>query len=235
MDPEDRDKLDAERGYREVSIREVRMGDWLVLGSRQERDEFQRLIWRLQARKHWKAKDPERKARILAYRRQWALDHPERVKEYMRKAKAKRRDSGATAKESRKRRAKKRAERIESIVYTCTVCGQRWQPDPSRRLPSRRPKYCSQRCRSRAANQRLKEAETATGSGLLIEHVGYGGRIELLHRLGGELTTARLVASLGYSKKYAAATLNDLYRRGHLRRVGRGVYRVAEEREAKAA
>ena len=127
---------------------------------KKEAEEFQRLVWRLQARKYWAAKNPESKARIQAYRRQWALAHPEQVQGYNAKAKARLRSNPAyREKEAATMRAKRAiatAERRANTVYTCAECGTRWSP--VRRIPSRPPKYCAQPCKSRAAYRRARAA-----------------------------------------------------------------------------
>ena len=131
---------------------------------KREAKEFQRLVWRLQARKYWAAKDPERKQRIYEYRRQWALDHPERVKEYNAKAKAKRRADpkvrAAEAREKRERRAVQSQKRRARTVYTCIVCGTQWSPVG--RIPSRPPHTCNNgaRCKSRLQWLRRKYGDS---------------------------------------------------------------------------
>lgn len=81
----DRDSYREDRadelGYSEVSARELKLRDWEI--ARVDRD-FERLVWRLQAKKYWAAKAPERKARIKAYRAQWQRDHRDRMNELQR-------------------------------------------------------------------------------------------------------------------------------------------------------
>ena len=138
----------------------------------------------------------------------------------MRKAKAKRRANGKSAAEARRRRAKARAKRVAAIEYVCVVCGKRWGQDPDKRIPTRPPKYCSQSCTSRAQYMREKEREAPTTR----ERAGYGGRVAAVLALGGELTARRVSEALGYSQLYARQTLIEMYGRGHLERVRRGVY-----------
>lgn len=126
----------------------VALLDWQ---HKREEKEFQRLVWRLRARKYWAAKSPESKARIRDYRRRWALRHPGLVKGYNAKARKKR--TGAyRAKQAERQRAVRAiatAERRAATVYTCCVCGTQWSPVG--RLPPREPHVCPNgaRCKSR--------------------------------------------------------------------------------------
>lgn len=127
---------------------------------KREAKEFLRLVWRLQAKKYWAAKDPERKRRIYEYRRQWAQDHPEAVRQMMAKAKEKYRsrpqNRAKEAMQKRERRAVEREKRRAETVYTCVECGAQWSPIG--RIPSRPPKYCSLSCRGKVAYRRDKAA-----------------------------------------------------------------------------
>jgi hypothetical protein len=142
--------------------RQAAMADWEFRRGKEARD-FQRLVWRLQAKKYWANKNPESKARIQEYRREWARKHRERMNEYSRKAKKKlRANSKYRAKELAKKRAKhaeKSAAMRADRVYTCVVCGAQWCQ--LGRIPSRPPKYCTQSCRGRANYQRGKAAGKA--------------------------------------------------------------------------
>ena len=189
---------------------------------------FKKLLDRLRQKKWWSELTPDEKEQVYKYRRAWAKAHPKRVKQYLRKSKAKRRKNGKALAGQRAYRAKLRAERVKTIVYVCSVCAHERRQDPAKRIPSISPKYCSQRCRSRAAYLRLMAQEENVGSGSLTAHAGYGGRIKLLRSLGGDLTVARLIVELGYSKRYARNTLGDLFGKGQLDRPMRGVYRVKE-------
>lgn len=133
------------------------LADWQFRKLQNEGD-FQRLVWRLQAKKYWAAKDPERKARIRAYRAQWAKDNAERYREAVNACKRRRRTKPevreAEAAERRAKRAEATQRRREQTVYTCRVCGSYWSP--LGRLPARPPTYCSQPCRSRENYRRAR-------------------------------------------------------------------------------
>lgn len=153
---------EAEQGYGEIGARELRLREWASL--RGERDEpaptplaFKRLVWRLQAKKYWRAKNPESKAKIIAYRKAWAEVHKEQYRAAVNAAKRRRRAHpeirAEEAAEKRARRAVKTRARRDATVYSCAVCGVQWSPVGGR-LPSRPPKYCTQPCRSRANYRR---------------------------------------------------------------------------------
>ena len=145
----------AELGYREASAREVRLREWMAAPPDED---FQRLIWRLQARKYWQAKNPESKARILEYRRQWAKDHPEQVRASMLASKRRfnARNRERLVAEKRAKYAAKSQARREATVYVCQLCGAEWCQIG--RIPSRPPKFCSQPCKSRIGYLRAKAA-----------------------------------------------------------------------------
>ena len=133
--------------------------------SRKERDELEllcrRLSWRKFAKKWWANATPEQKAKVYAYRQQWARENWGRVLESGRKAKRKRRAKpGAWAAELSEKRARRAAEtqaRRAELVYTCSSCGSQWCQ--LGRIPSRPPKYCTQACRARANYLRGKAAQ----------------------------------------------------------------------------
>ncbi len=167
MDADDRARLDADRGYREVGLREVRFSDWLAKGSAKERAEFKRLVWRLQAKKYWKAKNPDSRARILAYRKRWREENLERWRESIRKAKARGRKAGAKwyradKKRQRAQRAAAKAARRAATIYVCQnpACGAQWSP-AGPRIPARPPKWCSLSCRGRVVYQTYEKARRA--------------------------------------------------------------------------
>lgn len=162
FDAEDQDAVDAERGYAVRGEREVRLREWFSVREAGEKPrDFKRLVWRLQQRRVWAKKAPEKKAKIYDYRRAWAKRNKERVLECAREHKRKRRAAkiGWAKDEVAKKRAvraiasqKRRAE----LVYTCVVCGAQWCK--LGRIPPRPPKYCSQACDSRAGYLRAKAA-----------------------------------------------------------------------------
>lgn len=122
---------------------------------RREADDpaFKRLVLRLQARKQWADKTPEKKSRIREYRQTWEQANRAERLAATNQARRKRRTKAIRAKEAAAKRAR-RAERRIGIVYVCLQCGQRWQQDPEKRFPSRRPDYCSRSCRAKAAYRR---------------------------------------------------------------------------------
>lgn len=182
--------------------------------------EFKKLCDRLRQKKWWRELSAEERQAVYLKRRAWAKANPERAKEITRKAKAKRRKSGKAAAESRARRARKRAKRRAATVYTCAMCPAQWSPIG--RIPSRPPKYCGQRCRSRAQYQREAAREPVSG----VERVGYGDRVRSVLALGGDLTPVSVAEALGLPKRYAQRVLVEMCSRGHLDRVGRGHYKV---------
>lgn len=113
---------------------------------------FRRLVWRLQAAKYWRAKNPASKARIMAYRARWRETHREQYNAACAKAKRKRRANPkireAENAERRATRAIESQKRRAETVYTCRVCGSYWSPVG--RLPTRPPTYCGTACSSRA-------------------------------------------------------------------------------------
>lgn len=158
FDTEDLKNRDAEQGYSVRGEREVRMREWFSLREHGEgpRD-FKRLVWALQQRRAWAKKAPERKARIFAYRKKWAKEHPETARDWKRRGRA------AQAPWWQKQLARKREKFAEvsakrrAVPWTCVVCGVQWCTVG--RLPAGfKPKYCSQSCRGRAAYQRAKKA-----------------------------------------------------------------------------
>lgn len=133
--------------------------------TRKELDEFaklcRRLSWRKFAKRWWnETATPEQKARIYAYRQQWARENWQKVLESGRKAKKKRRARPEVREQEAqaKRRAREpaRNQRRAELVYTCAVCGVRWCQ--LGRIPARPPKYCTQSCRGRANYLRGKSA-----------------------------------------------------------------------------
>ena len=121
---------------------------------------FRQLVWRLQAKKYWAAKSPDRKARIYAYRRQWAKEHPERVRAMMvrahRKFRSDPRNREHEARQKREKRAVGSQARRAATVYTCVVCGAQWSPVG--RIPTRPPIYNSLSCRNRVQYARARAA-----------------------------------------------------------------------------
>ena len=155
------DELDVDYSERDgfLTGKAAAIADWRFRKERND-PEFRRLIWRLQAKKYWAAKDPDRKAAIVAYREKWREEHRELHNAYSRKAKRKRRSNpeirAAEIAEKRAKRAVGRQQRRAATVYTCQVCGTQWSP--LGRLPSRPPSYCPNgaACRSKANYQRGK-------------------------------------------------------------------------------
>lgn len=139
--------------------RAAALSDWRARREGTKDPAFQRLVWRLQARKYWGAKNPASKARIRAYRKQWAETNKERYREAVNRCRRRlRANPEYWARElaaKRARHAAKSAERRAATVYTCETCGHQWGPDPAKRIPTRPPKYCSTRCRSKAQYQRM--------------------------------------------------------------------------------
>ena len=137
--------------------RQAALAEWR-LRKEIDDDDFVHLVWRLQARKYWKAKNPTSRARILEYRRQWRLQHIDRFRASVRAAKLRRRaDPLKRAHDNamrRQLRASKSAERRAALVYTCVVCGAQWSKPG--RIPPVPPKYCSQSCRGKANYARGK-------------------------------------------------------------------------------
>jgi hypothetical protein len=158
------DELELDYAERDgfLTGRNAAIQDWRFRKEQQEGD-FQRLVWRLQAKKYWAAKPEERKALIRAYRERWRKEHMDRANESSRKSKAKRRRDPQLRRveieEKRAKRAVERQARRAAIVYTCAVCGTQWSPAVGR-IPARAPKYCPNgtSCRGRANYQRGKAA-----------------------------------------------------------------------------
>jgi hypothetical protein len=125
---------------------------------KREACDFEKLVGRLQARKYWANKNPLSKARIKAYRRAWQVAHREQMNACSRASKARRRRDpkvrAAEAAEKRRARELKHTLRLAETVYMCAVCGTQWHP--SGRIPSQKPKYCSQRCRGKGQYEAAK-------------------------------------------------------------------------------
>lgn len=163
---EDREAVEAERGYAIRGEREVRLREWLSLREEGEKPgDFKKLVWRLRARKYWKNKEPASRARILAYRKQWAKDNRDRYREAVNQAKRKGRKllhRPCYVRELEQKRARRLRERIErhaAAIFRCVVCGAEWCTALRIGLPKAfAPKYCMQRCRSRAAYLRARAA-----------------------------------------------------------------------------
>lgn len=135
------------------------LAEWSI---RKEIDdpEFERLIGRLQQKRYWANLDPETKARIRSYREQWKEENREQYRAAVRNAKRRGRADGARWYENEKCRKREKfkkndTQRMRKEVYTCVVCGAQWCIARGR-IPSRRPKYCSQPCRSKANYERGK-------------------------------------------------------------------------------
>ena len=155
------DELDVDYSERAgfLTGKAAAIADWRFR-KEQKDPEFRRLVWRLQAKKYWAEKDPARKAAIVAYRERWREEHRELHNAYSRKAKRKRRNNpeirAAEISAKRAKRAAASQRRRAATVYTCEVCGSQWSPIG--RIPTQPPKYCEQRCASKAAYARAKEA-----------------------------------------------------------------------------
>lgn len=120
---------------------------------RKEERDFDRVVRRLLARRYWQHKNPESKARIRAYCRQWHREHREHCLELVRewKRRVRKERPGYRARETarqRELRAMRRALLCAATVYTCVECGAQWSPVG--RIPSRKPLYCSTACGLRA-------------------------------------------------------------------------------------
>lgn len=120
-----------------------------------------KLSWRKHAKKWWANATPEQKAKVYAYRQQWAREHWDSVLESGRRAKRKRRARpgiwAAELAEKKRKRELARQQRRAELVYTCDVCGAQWCQ--LGRIPARPPKYCTQPCRARANYRRGKAAQ----------------------------------------------------------------------------
>jgi len=169
LDAEDRGAIDAERGYSVRGEREVKLREWFSLREEGEHSgDFERLVWRLRARKYWKQKketNPSSHRRILDYRKQWARDNKERYRKAVNEARRRGRKtlhSPGYVRERElklKRRREERIARHAAAVFTCVVCGAQWCASLLKELPrSNAPKYCMQKCRSRAGYLRAKAA-----------------------------------------------------------------------------
>ncbi len=136
------------------------LSDWAFKKEHIDGLDFRRLVWRLQAKKYWAAKNPISKARIKEYRRQWRLQHKAHCQRLTRDWKREaRKDPAYRAKQAAAHRAAtaiKSQKRRAELIYTCVVCGAQWCR--LGRIPARPPKYCGQRCRSRANYLRAKAA-----------------------------------------------------------------------------
>lgn len=132
--------------------------------TRKELSEFarlcRRLSWRKYAKAWWATAALEQKARVYAYRQEWARRNWQKVLESGRRAKKKRRSRPEVreheARQKREAREPARLRRRAELVYTCAVCGAQWCQ--LGRIPSRPPKFCTQSCRSRANYLRGKSS-----------------------------------------------------------------------------
>lgn len=122
-----------------------------------------RLQWRKFAAKKWRTMSAEAKAAVVEYRKQWARDHPDVMRESSRAAKRRRRAKpkirNAENAKRRAQRAKETQRRRAELVYTCAVCGVQWCQ--LGRIPAVAPRYCAQSCKSKASYQRGKAAGKA--------------------------------------------------------------------------
>lgn len=160
MDVQDQERVDAERGHRITSEREVRIRDWLILGSAKDRREWKLLtnrLWMKRWRERW---TPEQRAHHEARVKAWKAANPEKVRELVRRCKAKLRKARAPsylrekAAQRAKREAEKRARRA-ATVYTCWRCGSQWSP--AGRIPCRVPTHCGRKCKAREQYERHGE------------------------------------------------------------------------------
>ena len=158
---DDQEAIDAELGYSVRGEREVKHREWFSLREEGEGPRtFKLLIKALQARRYWREASPERRARMVAYRKQWAAEHPEAVKKAVQECKRRQRKAKTPAflREVANKRARRRRELVErhaSAVYTCTVCGAQWCTALHVQLPKKfKPKYCGSTCRGRACYSR---------------------------------------------------------------------------------
>lgn len=125
---------------------------------------FKRLIWRLYARNRWARLDPNLKAKARAYRDRWRRENKERYQAAVNRARRRGRKNGAVwwkreKARKRKRFAAEQTAKFRREVHTCVVCGAQWCIAFGR-IPSRRPKYCSQPCRARANYLRMRKKGT---------------------------------------------------------------------------
>ena len=123
--------------------------------------EFERLIDCLRQKRYWANLPPEKKAWHLAYRKKWREENKERYDACVLAAKRRGRKQNAAwyRNERVRRRAKEAALTAErrKEVYTCVVCDAQWCIAFGR-VPTQRPKYCTQSCRGRANYLRAKAA-----------------------------------------------------------------------------
>jgi hypothetical protein len=121
------------------------LSDWRIRKEIED-PEFQHLVWRLQARKYWRAKNPASKARIYEYRREWRRRNYDRYRAAVNACRRRlRANPEYWARElatKRARHALKSATRRAATVYTCLWCGAKFGPDPKKRIPTRPPQYC---------------------------------------------------------------------------------------------
>lgn len=151
MDLEQREDIAAERGYRELGEREVRQREWFSLrGDPREIAPTPRSFKRLVVSLQWQAKPAHKKAAIYAARRRWAADHPDAHRRIWRRRNAKVRLTPdlylAKLAAQRQRRANGKAARLAGTTFVCLRCEVAWCPVG--RIPSRRPRWCSGRCRT---------------------------------------------------------------------------------------
>jgi len=165
FDAEEQEKADAELGYSVRGEREVRLREWMSVREEGEAPgDFDRLVGRLRQRKYWKNMAPASKARIRAYRKQWAAENKERYQAAVNRCKRQRRKlkTPGFVREMEARRALRLQERIArhaAAVFVCVVCGAQWCASLLKELPrAHAPKYCTQTCRSRAGYLRARAA-----------------------------------------------------------------------------
>lgn len=150
--PDDQDRIDAARGHRIVGECELRLRDWLVLGSAKDRRDFKRLCNRLWMRRWYASLTPDERARCAAQCAAWKRANPKRWREYLRAWKKRARAANAPyyarekARKAAKRNAARQARRA-ATVYTCHRCGAAWSP-ATPQLPRIPPKWCGRRCKA---------------------------------------------------------------------------------------
>lgn len=133
---------------------------------RREAREFnqlcRRLSWNKSAKKRWATLDAETKAAIVAYRKRWREEHRDQYNAAVRRAKQRRRRvTELRLRENAEKRSYRAAaiaarKAAERFVCAGPGCGREFGLDPAKRIPSRRPKYCSGACQARANYQRGK-------------------------------------------------------------------------------
>lgn len=197
MDAQDRERLDADRGYREVGARELALREWAALGSARERRAFEALCERLRSRNYVRriyAEGGERLERRRAINRQWAREHKARML--------------AAQKRSRHRRYKARP-----VILRCAACGAQWCAVPWARGLAHRARHCSDRCRDRArfGHRPRWAASLIARTALDLVRVG-------------PVTVQQVRAATGARTDAVAAALRRMAARGQLVRVRTGVY-----------